>query len=288
MDHQAFRGSRSGNQEAKGAQKAGEGEGNYFDKWGWKPLGPSGDRGPFYGSGYPLGLLGQAVLFLVVATVVYLVIPFGSDGHGPALKDDEKSFVGQEVGASADAANPTSVGTNASAEDGVQTPPHESYMDAVKRQATNEEVSQADHELWVRDFMLANHLLAKSFVSGKQSFDGELINVLRRLNSRKVNSQKQEVVIKALSDGFLSTRNSIINIEKKETSGLAGVMRKAWGGGEGVADSSHYLKQTGGVRFTIGMSKEQMAVALASSSKSNFRSQGEFYLASQMQVPVLK
>lgn len=281
MDNQAFRGSRSGNQEAEGAQEARKGEGNYFDKWGWKPLGPSGDRGPFHGSGYPLGLFGQAALFLLVAAVVFLAIPFDSGQHKPEAAQGGQVLQNQE-------ATVTSF-----PEAGVGSPENqasqvnmESYLELINRSASAERVSLAEHEDWVRDFTTANQAIAEVKAGYTKQLSDASINVIRRLETQKTTKEKKDALVLSLSSRFDKSYAEVHRLGVQTTSGIGGLVNKAWG--YSIEGDERILKKTGGVALRAGMTKDEYAAALLKSIKSDYRRLGAYYLASRSEIPVFE
>ena len=278
MDDQASRGSRFGSQKKTGSDGSSQGEGNYFSKWGWKPLGTSGDRGPFYGAGYPLGLLGQAALFLVVAAVVYLVIPFGPDDQAaPEAATDSALVSGSAASVSAVPADAT--GT-------VPAVQMEGYLALVERTASAQQVSLEEHEAWKRDFLLANHALAEVSAGLKRELSDADLNVLRRLATQKTTKEKKDALVQSLSTGFSRTYAEIHRIGVATTTGIPGLVNKAWG--YSIEGDKKILKSTGGFSIWPGMTKEDYAAQTLKSVKSDYRRLGAYYLASKMQVPAQK
>ena len=284
MDNQAFRGSHSGNQEAEGAQKAGKGEGNYFDKWGWKPLGPSGDRGPFHGSGYPLGLLGQAALFLLVAAVVFLAIPFGSGQQKPEAAQGDQVLQVQE--AKAVGSPETGVGSPENQASQVSQVKMESYLDLINRSASAEMASLAEHEDWVRDFTTANQAIAEVKAGYTKQLSDASINVIRRLETQKTTKEKKDALVLSLSSRFDKSYAEVHRLGVQTTSGIGGLVNKAWG--YSIEGDERILKNTGGVALRAGMTKDEYAAALLKSIKSDYRRLGAYYLASRSEIPVFE
>lgn len=305
MDNQAFRDSNSGDQEKKSANATTKGEGNPFAKWSWKPLGDAGDRGPFFGSGYPLGVIGQVALFFLVAFVAYIAIPFEGQAQGGGyfpqkndtlnqnrafvLQDKEPPFeLVSEVRPSdhdgAKLVTTQNIVQEVKQEHVVETI---GYLDLVHGTAVSHPVSQKEQEDWTRDFLLANRLLSQAYEAKLQALPEETINVLRRLKLRTSNQEKQKIVIRALERQFITTsrdakrfRPSHYEVKRSDNS-----LTQRFNGALGKTPDLT-LTHTGGVIIHSEMSNEELALSLIHSVKSNFRDAGAFYIASKMQVPV--